>query len=89
MFFFISHPLKYFKTTVLPDGRAITSFHVAGVDGEPGRRGSFTDDPALGTGSSTQRLDFSERVYNHPEDRGNTTRFVAILSSHVKLRKCG
>lgn len=69
------HATQYFKTVLLPDGRAITSFHVAGVDGEAGQ--PRTPDPAVATGSwnSTARQDFTERLYMHPEDRGNTARY--------------
>lgn len=69
------HATQFFKTTVLPDGRAITSFHVAGVDGEAGQQGSFSDQPSPASLGSTQRLDFTERVYIRAEDRGNTQRY--------------
>jgi len=80
------HATQFFKTTVLPDGRAITSFHVAGVDGEPGRHGSFSDQPSPASMGSTQRLDFTERVYNRPEDRGNTQRYGNSSESWVTTK---
>eukprot|EP00047_Mylnosiga_fluctuans_P004341 m.233969 g.233969 ORF g.233969 m.233969 type:complete len:260 (-) comp12594_c0_seq1:167-946(-) len=69
------HATTFFKTTVLPDGRTISNYHVSGVDGEPGRRGSFSDDARPPSWGSTARVDFTERLYIRPEDRPSTTRY--------------
>lgn len=66
------HATQYFKTVMLPDGRAITTFHVAGVDGEAGKPRTPDVSPSW---NSTARQDFTERLYLHPEDRGNTARY--------------
>jgi len=67
------HATQFFKTVILPDGRAITSFHVAGIDGEGVKVTSA--DPGPSSWNSTVRHDFTERLYMHPDDRGNTARY--------------
>lgn len=69
------HATQYFKTVVMPDGRAITSFHVAGIDGEPGPARTPDQAGASSSWNSTARQDFTERLYMHPDDRGNTGRY--------------
>lgn len=88
------HATTHFKSTMLPDGRVITSFHVAGIDGgvAPQASGGAAPESAgagemMGaTGCSTQRLDFSNPVYMRAEDRGNTHRYGNAQASWVTTK---